>query len=163
MKTTPSTVLLMLAFLSLAPTTTAETVPLEEGTVSVTLELDATDYTSETLQEFVSCDVAVPQGSVLADVLDQAVLDSCINTWTWKTCASCITAGYGRQVIGLDGRIADCTVWVTWLVGVDPPLCTWYRIQENGEYANFGVDHLEVTAGSTYTFVFENHLAPALP
>lgn len=120
--------------------------------VTVTLALDASGYTVPALAETLSCSVTVPSGAKVSNVLDQAVLDGCINSWTSEVGVSSVTNGWGRFVTGLDGREADCHTWPTFLAGYG--YCTYYLYDDNGTYPSVGVDLYGVTAGHTYTFTF---------
>lgn len=132
-----------------------------EETATVTLELDAGTYPSATLAESKTCEVTVPAHATVSSVLDKATLDGCIVGWTWTLYASSVIAGQGRFVTGVDGRLANCDAWVTWLVGIDPPVCTYWTYDVNGETAPLGVDNQPVTHGDTYTFV--HHVITATP
>jgi hypothetical protein len=124
--------------------------PLPTGAaVSVNLTLDASAYPVAALAETTTCRVSVPSQAKVSNALDRAVADRCFAGWIGTTCASCVTGGFGRFVLSVDGRSADCDGWA---VGA----CSYYLYEDNGVGASQGVDALQVQDGHTYTFVFHD-------
>lgn len=116
------------------PTTTAT------PTVTVTLQVNAAHAS---LPVWRDCDVVVPAGSDVGDVLDQAVVDGCILEWS-----SSEFPGYGRYVTSIDH--------------VQEAVATYWAFRIDGAYASTGIDDTPATSGETYLFTYEEW-AVALP
>lgn len=101
--------------------------------VTVTLQIDLVHRATPSYKE---CDVTLPAGSTVGALLDQAAADGCISSWE-----SSSFPGFGRYVTCLDGLCEQ--------------IVTYWAFYVNGHYASAGIDDTPVTAGSTYTFVYE--------
>lgn len=87
------------------------------------------------------CDVTVPLGSNVGDLLDQAAEDGCILEWSYDTFGS-----YGRYVTSID--------FVPGLV------VTYWAFYVDGAYAEYGIDSTYVEEGGDYQFTYEQWLVP---
>lgn len=126
---------------------TAQALP-GEGNATVTLVVDASNYPVEALQEVKTCTVKVSEGATVSTVLDQATFDLCIAGWTWIIFPTFLEGG--RFVTGIDGRQADCTVFLV--------LCTFWLYDVNGTPAQVGVDFQTVSDGDVVAFTFNGSL-----
>lgn len=87
------------------------------------------------------CDLTVPLGANVGDLLDRAVATGCILEWSSAT-----FAGYGRYVTSIDH--------------VPGAFATYWAFYVDGEYAEFGIDSTQVAPGSTYQFTYEQWVVP---
>ena len=123
-------VLLTLATLLAAPV---------QATTNVTVHLDVTILDTATLAD---CDVTVPSGSNVGDVLDQAVDDGCILEWSNATFPD-----YGRYVTSIDY--------------VHEAVATYWAFYVNGTYSDFGIDSTIVAENATYGFDYTQWVVSA--
>lgn len=125
MKTT-----LLLAILLLSPTFA---IAAANDSVTVTLQVNAGVATGPAWRD---CDVTVPAGSSVGDVLDQAEADGCILEWSYAE-----YPGYGRYVTSIDH--------------VSEAVATYWAFRADGEYSQTGVDETFPLGGETYLFTYE--------
>jgi hypothetical protein len=111
--------------------------PLAGAQTPVTVTLQVGTYAGNHRD----CAVTVPAGSNVGDVLDQAVEDGCLLSWSSQE-----FPGYGRYV--------DC---IDYVCGA---LLTYWAFYVDGGYANFGIDATIVEPGATYGFRYEQFLVP---
>jgi hypothetical protein len=127
---------------------------------AVALVIDASSFTSATLAEQKTCNVEVPDGSVVAQVLDAATESGCMAGWTWAYFPGFTDAG--RFVTGLDGRESTSSVLLfnDWAVEQN-----YWVYSVNGTSASAGVDFQPVHDGDRVTFTFCDQYCygPSLP
>lgn len=87
------------------------------------------------------CDVTVPEGANVGDLLDQAVEDGCILEWSHET-----YPGYGRYVASID-HVAGA-------------VATYWAFRVDGAYSELGIDSTPVREGATYAFTYEQWAFP---
>lgn len=87
------------------------------------------------------CDVTVPDGANVGDLLDAAVDQDCILEWSYDT-----FAGFGRYVTSIDN--------------VAGAAATYWAFRVNGQYSDLGIDSVVVQQGARYTFTYEQWVVP---
>lgn len=128
----------LLAILAVAPLALAAPANAAEETVVATLVVD---LVHPTLPDQRSCDVVVPAGSNVGDLLDAAVDQGCLSSWE-----SSSFPGFGRYVTCIDG--------------ICEQVVTFWAFRVDGAFSNSGIDATPVLAGSSYQFTYEQWPAP---
>lgn len=122
--------------------------------ISVSLSIDASAFPVSVLRESKTCNVLTLPSVPVSALLDLATVQGCIAGWTWIVYPSSVTGLYGRFVTGIDGRLANCDLYLPWflLTGQAPPFCTFWGFTVNGNFAEHGVDFEFVQPGNSYGF-----------
>lgn len=119
----------LLALLPLAATAQSD------GDVTAILDVDLVGA------QYKECAVTVPGGSNVGDLLDAAVAQGCIDSWTYDE-----FPGFGRFVTSIDG--------------IPAAVVTYWAFYVDGAYAQNGIDTTTVEDGHTYTFNYEQWVVP---
>ena len=104
-----------------------------DSTVTVTLQVNAGHALAPAWRD---CDVTVPAGSNVGDVLDQAEADGCILEWSHST-----FPGFGRYVTSIDH--------------VTEAVATYWAFRVDGVYSSTGIDDTIPVGGETLLFTYE--------
>lgn len=118
--------------------------PARAQNVTVYLSVNYSGFASAQGQTVAGlCPVSVPANGNGGDVLDAAVSEGCITSWSWTTFPS------------VTGRFVTCISGVC--AGAHPPdaLCWYWIIHENGPPADTGIDGYQAADGDSYAFSFD--------
>lgn len=106
-----------------------------DATVTAILDVDLLGA------QYKDCAVTVAAGATVAQLLDAAVAQGCIDEWSYEE-----FPGFGRYVTSIDG--------------IPAAVVTYWALYVDGGYADCGIDCTLVTDGSTYTFNYEQWVVP---